>query len=144
MSFVQSFLSWLGRLAFAAYFFLVGVYIVRNYDVLVQDMGNRGIHQPQVVLACVAVGLFVGSVLIAMGFGARVGALLVLVYLVGHAFHYQNFWTLDAGTDAYKTAQQEFLNACALAGCALFLLANGGGAGVFPSRRIDDDREMVH
>jgi putative oxidoreductase len=89
-------------------------------------MASKGIPQPKLMLAGAIVFLLAGSLSIITGYRARIGASLLLVFLVLATYYFHNFWTI-----AEATAQQEqmiqFMKNLSIMGALLFIIANGPG-----------------
>ena len=93
---------------------------------------------PQVMLAGAIVFLILGSVSIVVGFKARVGAGLLLVFLVLATYFFHDFWTYE---DAAEKQQQmiAFMKNLALMGTMTFLIFNGPGAMSLDARATSND-----
>jgi putative oxidoreductase len=62
-----------------------------------------------------------------LGYKARIGAVLLLIFLALATFYFHNFWSL---TDP-KTQQEQMIQAmknASMMGAMLFLIGNGSGA----------------
>jgi putative oxidoreductase len=74
----------------------------------------------------------VGSLLVVTGYRARLGALLLLVFLVPAAAYFHAFWDYTLWDPAAAPHEQQvqmsqFLKNVALMGAMLFIIANGPG-----------------
>ena len=118
----------MGRLMIATIFLMsaVGNKIPKFNDVA-GYMASEGVAMPQVMLAGAIVFLILGSVSIAVGFKARTGAGLLLVFLVLATYFFHDFWTYE---DAAEKQQQmiAFMKNPSLMGTMTFLIFNGSGA----------------
>jgi putative oxidoreductase len=61
-----------------------------------------------------------------LGYQARIGALLLLVFLVLATYFFHNFWALE-GKEA-EAQMIQFMKNLSMAGAMVFLIANGSGA----------------
>jgi putative oxidoreductase len=111
-----------GRLLFAAVFFINGWAQVARRDVLVGVGQAIGAPRPDLTVPISGVLMLVGATLIALGVWADLGALLLFLFLPYAAFLAHAYWKeSDPGMRAAQSAQ--FWKNIALAGAALVLLA---------------------
>ena len=124
-----------GRVLLVGIFFMSAVgNKIPNFSQIAGYMASEGVPAPQVMLAGAIAFLIVGSVLIAVGYQARVGAALLLVFLVAATYFFHDFWTFD---DPAERQQQtiQFMKNASMMGAMLFIMANGAGAWSFDGRR---------
>jgi len=118
----------LGRLMIATIFLMsaVGNKIPKFNDVA-GYMASEGVPMPQVMLAGAIVFLIVGSVSVIFGFKARIGAGLLLVFLILATYFFHDFWAYE---NAAEKQQQmiAFMKNLSLMGTMTFLIFNGSGA----------------
>ncbi len=111
-----------GRLLFAAVFFINGWAQVARRDVLVGVGQAIGAPRPDLTVPISGVLMLVSATLIALGVWADLGALLLFLFLPYAAFLAHAYWKESApGMRAAQSAQ--FWKNIALAGAALVLLA---------------------
>src|SRR5438874_1330941 len=93
---VQGLLSVLGRVLLCAIFFMsvVGQKIPK-FNETVNLMASKGVPAPQVLLVGAIVFLLAGTASVVLGYRARVGALLLLVFLVLASYYFHNFWAIS-------------------------------------------------
>ena len=124
---MQAISSLAGRVMIATIFLLsaVGNKIPKFNDVA-GYMSSEGVPFPQVMLAGAIVFLVVGSLSVIVGYKARVGATLLLVFLILATYFFHDFWTFE---DAQARQEQmiQFMKNLSLMGTMLFLIANGAG-----------------
>ena len=115
------------RVMIAVIFFMsaVGNKIPKFNDVA-GYMAGEGVPMPKLALAGAIAFLLAGSVSIILGYKARIGAALLLVFLVLATYFFHDFWNFE-GTDQQKEMIQ-FMKNLSLMGTMLFLMANGSGA----------------
>lgn len=115
------------RVMIAVIFFMsaVGNKIPQFNDVA-GYMAGEGVPMPKIALAGAIAFLLAGSVSIILGFKARIGAALLLVFLVLATYFFHDFWNFE-GADQQKEMIQ-FMKNLSLVGTMLFLMANGSGA----------------
>ena len=128
------------RVLLALIFFMsaVGNKIPKFTDVA-GAMENQGVPVPQIMLVGAIVFLLLGSVSIIVGFKARIGATLLLIFLVLATYFFHDFWTwpqdvmwvLNSNSDVKLPVAQiemiSFMKNLALMGAMLFIIANGAG-----------------
>ena len=70
-----------------------------------------------------------------LGYQARIGAALLLVFLAAATFYFHDFWTFD---DAAARQQQtiQFMKNLSMMGAMLFVVANGAGPWSLDQRRV--------
>ena len=102
-------------------------------------MEGQGIPMPHVMLAGAIVFLLAGSLSIVLGYKARIGATLLLIFLVLATYFFHDFWTwpedamwvLSSNAEVQLPVQQiemiSFMKNLALMGAMLFIIANGSG-----------------
>jgi len=130
----------LGRVMLALIFLMsaLGNKIPKFNDVA-GYMASEGVPVPQVMLVGAIVFLIAGSLSIILGFKARIGAALLLVFLVLATYFFHDFWTwpqdakwvLSLNSDVQMPVQQiemiSFMKNMALMGAMLFIMSNGSG-----------------
>jgi len=95
-------------------------------------MASEGVPQPHVMLAGAIVFLIVGSISVVLGFKTRIGAGLLLVFLVLATYFFHDFWNFQGAEQQAQMIQ--FMKNLSLMGTMLFLMANGPGAFSLDSR----------
>jgi putative oxidoreductase len=112
---------------------------IPNFNDVAGYMASEGIPMPQVMLVGAILFLIVGSLSLMVGFKARIGASLLLVFLALATYFFHDFWTQPAGamwvlstnSEVKMPVQQiemiSFMKNLALMGAMLFIMANGSG-----------------
>jgi putative oxidoreductase len=117
----------LGRIMIATIFLMSAVgNKIPNFNKVAGYMASEGVPIPHVMLVGAIVFLIAGSLSIIVGFRARIGAALLLVFLALATYYFHDFWTLE---DALAKQGQmiQFMKNLALMGTMVFLMANGSG-----------------
>ncbi len=124
---MQATTSLLGRLMIATIFLMsaVGNKIPKFNDVATY-MASEGVPLPQVMLAGAIVFLIAGSLSVIAGFKIRLGAALLLVFLVLATYYFHDFWKFEGQEQQLQMIQ--FMKNLSLMGTMVFLIANGAGA----------------
>lgn len=116
----------LGRICLSVIFLFEAIDSILFYDSTVVTMQNYGVtFWPNIWLSIAILGLILGSVLMMIGYFARVGATLCLLYWLPFTFIVYSFWN-----DPPELEQLTFLRFTtnmAVTGGLLLLLANGSG-----------------
>jgi putative oxidoreductase len=125
-SFSQALLTVVGRLMLVAIFFLSAVgEKIPNFAKTADVMTAQGVPAAPFMLVGAIVFLIVGSAFVAVGYRARLGAALLLVFLILATYYFHPFWKL-AGAE--RQAQMiQFMKNLALMGAMLFIMGNGSG-----------------
>lgn len=127
---IRGLLSVLARLMIAAIFLMSAVgNKIPNFNGVVEAMTQQGVPQPKILLGGAIAFLILGSLSIVLGYRARLGAFLLLVFLGAATYYFHDFWKLPPDTPP-ATMQGEliaFMKNLALMGTMLFLVANGTG-----------------
>lgn len=126
---VQPVVSVLGRLLLVTIFLLSAVgNKIPNFSGIVGYMQQHGVPVPQVALVAAIAFLIVGGVLVLLGWQARIGAGLLLVFLALATYYFHDFWNL---TDPQAKQEQmiQAMKNLSMMGAMLLVIANGPGAG---------------
>ncbi len=124
---MQAAASLLGRMMIATIFLMsaVGNKIPKFNDVAAY-MAAEGVPAPQVMLAGAIAFLVVGSLSVILGYKTRIGAGLLLVFLLLATYFFHDFWNFEG--QEQQVQMISFMKNLSLMGTMLFLMANGGGA----------------
>ncbi len=123
-----------GLLALAGRALIVGIFLVSvvfnkvpNYSAVAQSMAGEGVPAPTIMLGLAMACMVIGSISVLTGFKARIGALLLLIFLLAATFYFHDFWNMPV--ERKGTELTQFLKNASLMGTMLFLIANGSGPG---------------
>lgn len=123
-----------GLLALAGRALIVGIFLVSvvfnkipNYSGVADTMDGKGVPAPTIMLGLAIVFMVLGSVSVMVGFKARIGALLLLIFLVLATYYFHDFWSVEPERKGLELTH--FLKNASLIGTMLFLIANGPGPG---------------
>jgi len=113
---------------------------IPKFNDVVGYMASEGVPVPKIMLGGAIVFLIVGSLSIILGFKARIGATLLLVFLILATYFFHDFWTvsndamwvLSLNEDVKKPVKLveniNFMKNLGLMGAMLMIIANGAGA----------------
>lgn len=119
-------LTLLGRLLLATIFFMAAVgNKIPHFSDVAKYMESAGVPAPQFMLAGAIAFLVVGSLSIIVGYQARIGAALLLTFLVLASYYFHPFWRLEA--QAQQEQMIHFMKNLSMMGAMLFIVANGAG-----------------
>lgn len=123
---IQGLATVLGRVMIATIFFMSAVgNKIPNFNGVAGYMQSEGVPQPQIMLAGAIVFLIAGSVSVVLGYKARFGAGLLLVFLILATYFFHDFWTMEGQEQQQQMIQ--FMKNLSLMGGMVFLMANGSG-----------------
>jgi putative oxidoreductase len=140
---LQALLTVLGRLMLCTIFVMAAAgNDIPNFAATTKQMESVGIPAPPLMLVGAIVFSILGGLSVILGYKARIGAGMLLVFLVLATYFFHAFWKLE-GQEQQKV-MIEFLKNASIAGAMLFIMANGSGpfsldaraarAGVAPGR----------
>ena len=150
MGIVRGIVACLGRFMIATIFLVsaLGNKIVR-FNAVAELMASKGMPQTPVLgvpahkllLVGAIVFLILGGLSVAVGYKARVGSLMLLIFLAAATFFFHDFWNAEA--EQQPTEMIQFLKNLSLAGTMLFLIANGAGPGSLDRRQAGKQRRAA-
>ena len=120
-------LALLGRLMLVAIFLLAAVgQRIPKFSETAEYMGIEGVPMPKVMLAGAILFLIAGGLSVAVGFKARIGATLLLVFLLLSTYFFHDFWTQ---LDPMEKQEQmiQFMKNASMMGAMLLVIAHGPG-----------------
>jgi putative oxidoreductase len=115
-----------GRVLLTLIFLFAAAGKLLDFHGTAQDLGSRGVPFPEVALASAIALESVGALLILAGFHARLGALLLILFLVPTTLVMHDFWASEGNQRIADLLQ--FLKNLAILGGLLLVGAYGGGA----------------
>lgn len=125
MKFLRSFIMFLARLCIAATFILAGISKFINFDATMAYMTSKGMTLVPLFLFGAAFVEILGGLSLVFGYKTRLGAAILLLFLIPTTYIFHDFWNLN-GAD--RAAQQiEFFKNLAIFGGLLYVVATGPG-----------------
>lgn len=133
---IRGLLSLLARVMIAAIFVMsaAGNKIPHFADVA-KMMEGKGIPQPTILLGGAIAFLILGGVSLVLGYRARLGALMLLVFLGAATYYFHDVWKIAPDAPEYRDQMIQFMKNLALMGTMVFFLANGTGPWSLDNRR---------
>lgn len=121
--------AFVGRTMMVAYFALDAVKIkMQNFQAVSEHMGAKGVPLPTLMLCGAIIFMLIGSVTVAIGWYARIGALLLFIFVAAEVYVMHPFWL--PGFDKLENTIQALKSLC-MCGAMVFIMANGPGPGSF-------------
>jgi putative oxidoreductase len=119
-------LTVLGRVLLATIFFMAAVgNKIPHFSEVAAIMERVGVPAPQLLLVGAIVFLIVGSVSVILGYHARIGASLLLTFLLLATYYFHPFWKFEG--QAQQEVMIHFMKNLSMMGAMLFVMANGSG-----------------
>ena len=126
MSQLQGLLTVVGRVLLSTIFLMAAVgNKIPHFTDVAKVMESVGVPAPQLLLAGAIVFLIVGSVSVIVGYQARIGATLLLTFLVLATYYFHAFWNLQG--QAQQEQMIQFMKNLSMMGAMIFIVANGAG-----------------
>jgi putative oxidoreductase len=122
-----------GRILLGLIFLASGIHKATTFNNTVEQvkgvMTGAGIPEGAVAPLIVAAIVFeiVGAVLIILGLFARLGAVLLIIFLLVATPIFHNFWSLEPNTPKYQEQMINCMKNVSILGGMIFLLARGPG-----------------
>ncbi|KAB2911080.1 MAG: DoxX family protein [Hyphomicrobiaceae bacterium] len=125
----------LGRLLLATIFLISPlVNLVPNFGATVAAMTQAGVPLPAAALVIANAMLLAGSLMLILGYRARLGALLLILFLLPATYVFHAPWRAIDGADAGQQAIH-FTKNLGLMGAMLLVTVLGPGPGSLKGRR---------
>jgi putative oxidoreductase len=124
---IQGVVAVIGRILLCTIFLMSAVgNKIPHFSGVAGSMASEGVPAPQFMLVGAIVFLIAGSLSVVLGYKGRLGAALLLVFLVLATYFYHDFWTLK---DPHAQQEQmiQFMKNLSMMGAMLLIIANGTG-----------------
>lgn len=116
----------LGRVLLSAIFLMAAVgNKIPHFSDVAAVMASVGVPAPQLMLVGAIVFLLAGSASLIVGYKARIGAVLLLVFLALATYFFHPFWNLEG--HAQQEQMIQFMKNLSMMGAMIFIAANGSG-----------------
>ena len=122
----KSYAPLLGRVLLAFIFLQSGFDKVLNYGKTINLMAARGIPEPQILLPMAIAALFIGGIMILVGWKARWGALALILFMIPATLYFHGYWTYPQPLQLNQF--HHFVKNLAIIGALLMILGMGSGA----------------
>jgi len=114
-----------GRSLLAAIFLVTGFGFISNFAGLAGFMASKDLPMPEVLLALSIVIKLAGAAMIILGWQARLGALLLFLWMIPVTFIFHNFWAVPA--EQVQMQMNMFMKNVSMMGGMLLVMAFGSG-----------------
>ena len=128
-----------GRLLFALIFLLSGPTLFSAGSA--GYAASQGVPLASVLVPVAGVLALVGALSIILGYKTRIGAAMIIVFLVPVTFVFYHFWTV-ADPGARQNDMIEFLKNMSMLGGAFIFLVSGAGAYSLDARAKGHSQEL--
>jgi putative oxidoreductase len=115
----------IGRVLLSAIFIMSGLGKIMSWEKTSQMMADAGMEFVPVFLAGAIVLEIVGGLMLLLGFMARLGSFLLIVFLIAATLVFHNFWTLSGA--AATEQMMNFTKNMAILGGLFEVLGLGPG-----------------
>ena len=133
MNVMRGLVSLLGRLLIVPIFLLSAVgNKIPKFNAVAASMAAEGVPAPKILLGGAIAFLILGSLSIALGYRARLGAVMLLAFLGAATYYFHDFWA--AAPERQQEELIAFMKNLSLMGAMLFIIANGAGPMSLDSR----------
>lgn len=128
MGVIQNVVLLIGRIALAAIFLMSGVGKILDFAGTQEYMRSHGMTTltPLLLLAAIAFELAGGLSLI-LGVKARIGAILLLIFIVIASYYFHDFWTIPSDQPDHRNQMIHFLKNVSIMGGLLMVVGFGPG-----------------
>ena len=130
----------LARAMLAATFIISAVRHLTHWSAALDEMAGDAMPRSSLLLIGSVAFRLAGGLSVLLGFRARFGAALLVMFIVPAAFLAHDFWVMPEARRTHETV--EFLNNMAIAAGALLVMLNG--AGPFSIDTSLKDRTLLH
>ncbi|WP_168566038.1 DoxX family protein [Crateriforma spongiae] len=102
---------------------------IPNFSGTVDYMSGNDVPAPSIMLVGAIVFLLAGGISLVLGFKARIGASLLVVFLILATYYFHDFWTHAPDSQEFQMQMIQFMKNLGLMGAMLMIVANGPGPG---------------
>ncbi len=132
---VKSVITIVGRVMLATIFLMSALgKKIPDYGGTVEYMTANGVPMPNILLAGAIAFLLAGGISVVLGYRARIGAGLLVVFLILATYFFHDFWTYDPDSQDFQMQMIQFMKNLGLMGAMLMIVANGSGSGSLDNR----------
>lgn len=129
---MNTYLNVLSRLLLVTIFILSAFNKITGFSGVQGYMASKGMPLTALLLAGAIVFLLAGGFSVLLGYRARIGATLLIVFLIPATLIFHNFW--GAAPEAAQGEMIHFMKNLGLLGGLLHIVANGAGPGSLDQR----------
>jgi putative oxidoreductase len=115
----------LGRILITAIFLRSAFSKITGFSAVAAGMANKGLPFAEVLLAGAIVFEIVGSLMVLLGWQARWGALLLILFTIPVTLLYHDFWNMEGAQ--YRSQLSHFMKNLSILGALVFVTGVGPG-----------------
>ncbi len=115
-----------GRILLAFIFLQSAFDKVLNYSKTLALMGARGMSEPHLLLPVAIAVLFIGGIMILIGWKAQWGALALIVFMIPATLYFHGYWTYPQPLQLSQF--HHFVKNLAIIGALCLMVGMGSGA----------------
>lgn len=120
----MSYLLLLGRILYS---FIFAMTVLSHFSKGAADYaGAQGVPMPHIFVPVSGIIAFLGAISIILGYKAKLGALLIIIFLIPVSFFMHNFWAIDDPV-MMMNQQAHFMKNISILGAALIISYFGSG-----------------
>lgn len=115
----------IGRVCFSAIFIMAGYQKLLNFASTAAAMVNEGVPYADMLIIVAIIMELAGGLMVLLGVYARLGGFMLFAFIIPVTYFFHDFWSFEPEMAANQISH--FMKNLALAGGALFIVANGAG-----------------
>lgn len=125
-----------GRVLMALIFLISGYGKLTNFAGTAGYMASKGMPMAEFLLVGAIIFELGGAIMLVIGWKARWGALLLILFMIPATLMFHNFWAADAAQ--FQNQLNHFMKNAAMIGGLIYMMAFGAGPLSFDKR--NDER----
>lgn len=122
---MQKNINLIGRILLGLIFLMSAIGKITDFEGTSAYMAAQNMPMVPVFLVGAIVTLLIGATSLILGFKARIGATLLIIFLIPASLIFHAFWTLEG--DAVQPQMINFMKNLSIMGGLLIIVANGAG-----------------
>lgn len=135
MGFIRALIAFSGRALLVAIFLASALMkLIPKFDDTMTYIAAEGVPEPRWALIGAIACMLIGGVSVLLGFWARLGALLLAVFLAATNYYIHDFWHFEGADQEMQMIH--FMKNAALLGAMVFIIGNGPGPGSVDKRKV--------
>ena len=119
-------LVFIARLLFSVIFITSGISHFTQIEGMGQYAGSQGVPAPKFMVGFSGLMILLGGLSVLLGAYAKIGTLMLILFLIPAAFMMHNFWAVE-DPNMKQVQQAHFMKNMALAGAAFLIWYFGTG-----------------
>lgn len=124
-NFARTYAPLLGRILIAVLFLRSALGKITGFSVVAAGMAKKGIPFAEFFLLGAIACEVLGSLALVLGWKARWGALLLIVFMIPVTLLYHDFWNVEAAQ--YRNQLNHFMKNFTIFGALIFIMGMGSG-----------------